>query len=101
MELIDVRTSDGSRHFARLPARATFDAFCAHVALLPGVEVLGSITENGGKPWMEFACRGHRFKVSSHDGLFHFDVCDPMCPDLILCQVVAHCERLLGGEAAG
>ena len=97
MELIDFRTTDGSRHFARLPNGATWDALGEHISLLFGAEIVNLVAGRREKAWMDFAYRGHRFSVSRHDGLLHFFVCDPLCPDVILFQVAAHCEKLLGG----
>ena len=99
MVLIDVRTSDGSRHFARLPAEATREALADHLLLLSGAEMTSLVTGNGGKPWMDFAYQGHRFSVSRHEDRFHFFVCDPLCPDVLLYQVASHFEQLFSGVA--
>ena len=99
MVLIDVRTSDGSRHFARLPARVTWEALRDHVSLLSGAELTNLVTDHGGRPWMDFAHQGHRFSVKGHDGRFHFVVRDPLCPDVLLYQVASHFEQLFSSVA--
>ena len=101
MKLIDVRTSDGSRQFVCLPNSATRQALREHVALLPGLEVVNFVAEGRAEAWLAFTYFGHRFAVRNGGGEFCFFVSDPRCSDLILYQVAAHCEQLLGGTAAG
>jgi hypothetical protein len=99
MRLVDQRTRDGSRHFARFPQAATWGAICDHVMLLPGAEMVNFVAEWPARAWLDFRFRRHRFLINARDGLFHLFVRDPQCPDLILYQVGYHFERLLGQPA--
>lgn len=98
MKLIDRRTDDGSRRFARLPKGATWEALRDHVAKLAGSEIEDLVVPRIEEPWLRFTYQGHRFLVRNHDGGFHFFVSDPLCSDMHLYRVASHCERLLGSE---
>jgi hypothetical protein len=96
MKLIDVRTADGSRHFACLRRTATWQAVGGHLALLPGAEVLNFIVHGVAEAWLDFAYHQHRFSIRQHGEECWFSVRDPQCSDLRLYQVAAHFEALLG-----
>jgi hypothetical protein len=100
MRLIDERTRDGSRHFARFPQAAAWATIGEHALLLPEAEMLNFVGDGQAPAWFDFRFRRHRFLIRARDGLFRLYVRDPQCPDLILYQVGYHFERLLG-EASG
>jgi len=100
MRLIDVRSSDGSRHFARLPKTAPWDALREHVARLSGVETVSLVVPGPIGPWLDFTFRGHFFRVHNGGQEFHFFVRDPRCSDVSLYQVASHCEKLLADPPA-
>jgi hypothetical protein len=97
MMLIDERAADGSRHFARLPKVTPWQVVRDHVLLLDSAKVINYVDEGIASPWLDFAFRGHRFLVHSHENQLRLFVCDPLCSDLILYEVGRHFERLLGG----
>jgi hypothetical protein len=99
MILLDERTADGSRHFARWPRAVTWAALCDHLRLLPDVEVVNLIGPHLDAAWLDFTFRGHRFAIHNHGSQFHFSVWDPQCSDMILYRVGRHFERLLGEVA--
>jgi hypothetical protein len=92
MQLIDIRTSDGSRHFVRLPKHVSWKALCEHIGLLPGDNFFSNWI---AQPRLEFTFRGHRFTVRDSGREFHFYVCDPRCSDVALYQLAYYCEQLL------
>jgi hypothetical protein len=96
MRIIDERTQDGSRHFARLPQAANWTAICQHTLLLPGAEMVNFVGDGLATAWLDFGFRQHQFRIKMQDGQFRLFVRDPQCPDLTLCQVGYHFERLLG-----
>jgi hypothetical protein len=95
MKLIDFRTADGSRHFACLPKKASWEALQEHIAQLPGLLVEQFSPGKSAGPCLSFSFRGHRFVV--HDGghEYHFFVRDPRCSDLSLYQLAYQCEQIL------
>ena len=95
MMLIDERTPDGSRHFARWPATATWREIRNHILSLPNAKTVNVIGEEIAAGWIDFTFRGHRFVIHHQDGNTRLIVRDPQCSDLILYQVGRHFERLL------
>lgn len=98
MKLIDERTPDGSRQFARLPKVAPWEIVRDHILLLGNARVVNFIGDEVAKPWFDFTFRGHRFLIHSHGNQFRLYVRDPQCSDLILYEVGVHLERLLGAR---
>jgi hypothetical protein len=94
MRLIDERAPDGSRHFACFPQVVDWAALCAHIRLLPGVEILNCVAEGLAHAWLDFRFRGQCFLVRLCNGLCRLTVRDPLCSDLILCQVGHYIEQL-------
>jgi hypothetical protein len=97
MRLIDARTTDGSRQFARLRKGATLQALRDHAALLPGLSIVSCFPGHADAGWFEFTYRGHSFAVRNGGSAYCFFVKDPRCPDISLYQVACHCEQLLAG----
>jgi hypothetical protein len=100
MRLIDVRTSDGSRHFACLPKTCDWKKLRDHIGQLQGLEFVNLVVGRPEDPWCDFTFRGPRFLIRNGGPYYHFFVGDPQCSDLLLFQVALHCERLLGPDAA-
>ena len=96
MKLIDERTPDGSRHFARLPKIASWETVRDYVLLLGSARVVNYVGEWPGQPWLDFTFRGHRFLIHCHENQLRLCVRDPQCSDLILYEVGLHFSRLLG-----
>ena len=96
MKLIDQRTPDGSRHFAKLPKVTPWEVVRDHVLLLGSAKVVNYVDEGLAKPWLDFTFRGHRFLIHCHENELRMFVRDPLCSDLILYEVGVHFERLLG-----
>ena len=96
MKLIDERTPDGSRHFAKLPKIAPWEVVRDHVLLLGSARVVNYVDDDLAQPWLDFTFRGHRFLIHCHENQFRLYVRDPQCSDLILYEVGLHFERLLG-----
>ena len=97
MELIDLRTEDGSRHFTSLPKTRTWHALRDHLLRLPGTQIVNFVAEEVTRAWIDFTFGKHRFSVMHRDDKFCFYVSDPLCPDLRLYQVAYHCEEFLCG----
>jgi hypothetical protein len=95
MRLLDERTADGSRHFARLPMAVDWSMVIGHASLLSGARIANSTGDEIASPWFDFLFRGHRFLVRSHEDHVRLSVSDPQCPDLLLFEVGVHFERLL------
>ena len=95
MKLIDERTPDGSRFFAKLPKIDPWEVVRDHVLLLGNAKVVNCVDESI-QPWLDFTFRGHRFVIHTHENQFRLYVHDPQCSDLILFEVGVHFERLLG-----
>ena len=100
MRLIDKRTRDGSRRFARLPWAAAWADVRDHALLLPNAEIVNFVDLGYAQPWLDFHFRRHRFLIRVRNGLLRLSVRDPQCPDLILYEVGHHFERLLGKPGA-
>jgi hypothetical protein len=98
MRLIDERTPDGSRHFARLPKITPWEVVQEHVLLLEGAKVVNFVGDGVGPAWLDFTYRGHRFVIHRHENQLNLFVHDPQCSDLILYQVGTHFQRLLAAE---
>ena len=100
MRLIDKRTRDGSRYFARLPRAAAWADLRDHALLLPNAEIVNFVDLGSARPWLDFYFRRHRFLIHARNGPLSLSVRDPQCPDLILYEVGHHFERLLGKPGA-
>ena len=96
MKLLDVRTSDGSRHFLCLPQNVTWRVLCRHLLRLEGTRIFNFVGCGMAAAWIDFGYRGNRFLVRNEGRDFSFFVRDPLCPDLTLFALALHCERLLG-----
>jgi hypothetical protein len=94
MKLIDERTPDGSRYFARLPKVAPWEVVRDHVLLLGNARVVNYVGNGPGEPWLDFTFRGHRFLIHAHENQFQLFVRDPQCSDLVLYEVGLHFEQL-------
>lgn len=95
MRLIDYRTSDGSRHFLRLPATAPWAALRDHVDKLPEVRVNHFSTDELAMFRLDFTFRRHRFVVNAQGGEYCFFVRDSRCSDVALFQLATYCAELL------
>jgi hypothetical protein len=95
MKLIDLRTADGSRHFARFRQAAPWAAVREHALLLPNAVLINCVGNEMAHAWLDFHFRRHRFLISAQEGYFHLFVRDPQCSDLLLFQVGCHFEQLL------
>jgi hypothetical protein len=96
MKLIDERTPDGSRYFAKLPTTGPWELVRNHVLLLRSAEVVNYVGNELARPWLDFTFRGHRFLIRSHESQIRLFVRDPQCSDLILYEIGVHFERLPG-----
>jgi len=94
MRLLDERTPDGSRHFARLPKIAPWEVVRDHVLLLRGAKIINDINRGAAATWLDFAYREHRFVIHCHESELRLYVHDPQCSDVVLFQVGSHLERL-------
>jgi hypothetical protein len=94
MMLIDERTPDGSRRFARLRTITPWEVVRDHVLLLENAKLVNFVGGQVTHGWLDFSFRGHRFLIHSHENLLHLYVHDPQCSDLILFQVGQHFEKL-------
>jgi len=94
MRLIDLRTTDGSRHFASLPRPADWSAMRDHVRGLSGAKTLCYFSEDRKSPRMDFSFRRHYFLIAPRGDSIELFVQDPQCPDLILYEVGRHFEQM-------
>ncbi|MEN6405539.1 MAG: hypothetical protein ABFC77_03610 [Thermoguttaceae bacterium] len=94
MRLIDQRTPDGSREFGCLPGVSDSLALRDHLLQLSGAESLQCVGSEDIALRLDFYFRRHHFLATVCHGLLRLFVHDPQCPDLILCEVLAHFERL-------
>ena len=85
---------DGSRHFVSIPEVCSFDEFHRHIESLSCTEITGYTTDNISEMWLDFTFRGHSFSVNNQFGDFWFFVTDSECPDVILKNLIEHCESL-------
>jgi hypothetical protein len=97
MKLLDHRTDDGSRHFARLPTPVHWQSLCDHLARLRGARIANCVLPGIAAPWVEFTYQGHRFLIRGQDGEVCLFVRDPQCSDVLVYRVATYCERLLRG----
>lgn len=100
MRLVDERTIDGSRRFARLTYAGDWpDLFqCAVASSNHGALPLANVSLQGNK--LCFCYRGYQFHVTRRDGELCLVVRDPLCCDLLLYQVACHFGKLLDGQTA-
>jgi hypothetical protein len=98
MKLIDERTPDGSRYFARLTHNTKLLAVRDHALLLRDAKVMNFVAEAVTRPWFDFTFRGHRFSIHSNNGELLLYVRDPQCSDLVLFEVGRHFEEICKGH---
>lgn len=94
-DLLEIKMSDGSRHFVDLPEVVFFDELYEHVEELEDVEITEFLTDGVVAVWLDFEFRGHKFSVTNQFGDYWFFVEDPNCPDEILLEIIEHFRRLL------
>lgn len=98
MKIFSIIMHDGSRHFESLPESIDWDDLRDHIALLPGAQITGFVTDQLFEVWIDFTYRGHRFSVNNPFDSYWFFVEDPQCPEEILIEVIAHCEQATGND---
>jgi hypothetical protein len=92
MKLIDERTEDGSRCFAQLTLAVGWEDVCKHLLTLPGAELTTPLSD---EPRGQFTLRygGHQFRADYRHGELSLVVCDPLCSDLLLFQIMHHLAK--------
>ncbi|MFZ5829327.1 MAG: hypothetical protein ACOY3P_04530 [Planctomycetota bacterium] len=91
LQLIDVRTADGSRVFLRLPLSIAGSRLVARVARLPEAAVINNLVESG---WFDFLYGEHRFLVRTDGRHWLLSVDDPRMSDVLLFRVA----RAIAGD---
>lgn len=94
-DLLEIKMTDGSRHFVDLPEVVFFDDFYDHTEELDGVEITEFITDGTIGMWLNFEFRAHEFSVTNQFGDYWFFVADAECPDETLLEVIEHYRYLL------
>lgn len=94
-DLLEIKMSDGSRHFVDMPEVVFFDEFADHVEELEGAEITEFLTDGVVDMWLDFEFSGHKFSVTTQLGDYWFFVEDASCPDEILIEVIDHFRQLL------
>jgi len=94
-DLLEVKMTDGSRHFVDLPEIVFFDEIYEHTEELDGAEIIEFITDGVIGMWLDFQFRGHKFSVTNQFGDYWFFVENPECPDEILIEIIEHFRQLL------
>jgi hypothetical protein len=94
--LLNFAMNDGSRHFASLPATASWYSVRDHAMTLPGATVTGFLCDEVTEAWIDFTYKGEAFTINDQFGEYWFCVTNPRCPESLLSEVAAHWERLLG-----
>lgn len=97
--LLNLRMSDGSRHFASLPEGRSWRALRHHLAQLPGVTLGELISDNVTEVWMDFRYENHEFTINSQSGDYWFFVRDPACPESALRHVREYCTQFLSSRS--
>jgi hypothetical protein len=93
--LLDIRTHDGSRHFAGLPESRSWNTLRSHLARLPGTEITAFVSDGVSEVWIDFSYAGESFTINNQLGEYWFFVADARAPEAVLERVVEHCASLL------
>jgi hypothetical protein len=96
-DLLEIKMSDGSRHFVDMPEVVFFDELADHVEELEDAEITEFLTNGVVEMWLDFEFSGHKFSVTNQMGDYWFFVQDAECPDEILLEVIDHFRKLLEG----
>jgi len=86
--LLDVRASDGSRHFAALPESIEWMELRGALTSKSGVIVTKFVSDRITQAIIDFTYRGHEFTVDTQFGEYWLFVRDAACPVEILTDVV-------------
>ena len=98
MEVLqDIRSHDGSRQFASLPATRDWYEVRDHTILLFGAELTGFVCDGVTESWIEFTCFGESFTINDQFGAYWFFVKNALCNQEHLLVVKARWASLLGG----
>lgn len=98
MRLIDERTPDGSRRFARVPWAGAWKNLFRHLFLLPGAAPADGAHADSLMEKLDFYFHGHQFQVVYCGEELHLVVRDPLCSDQLLFQVAYHLNKLPSGR---
>jgi hypothetical protein len=71
-DLLEIKMTDGSRHFVDLPEVVFFDEFYEHTEELEDVEITEFITDGVVGMWLDFEFREHKFSVTNQFGDYWF-----------------------------
>jgi hypothetical protein len=94
--LLDFVMNDGSRHFASLPATASWESVRDHAAALAGATITGFLCDGVTEAWIDFTYKGEAFTINDQFGEYWFFSTNPRCPESMLAEVATHWESLLG-----
>jgi len=95
IELINFITPGGSRNFMDLPGKIiAADDLYEYLGKLDGVKTKG-VAADFTEVWMDFSFRGYDFSINTQMGDYWFFAENPECPEEILLEIAAHCEKLL------
>ena len=97
--LLDIRTKDGSRKFASLPATRDWYAVRDHVQSLEGATLTEFLCDGVTEAWIDFAFQDESFTINDQFGEYWFFANNPACPEPSLHAVKAHWSALLGSGA--
>lgn len=95
IELINFITPGGSRNFMDLPCKIIgADDLYEYLGKLDGVKMKGAAADFT-EVWMGFSFRNYDFAINTQMGDYWFFAENPDCPQEILLEIAAHCEKLL------
>lgn len=94
--LLNLIMPDGSRHFGDAPMVLLWDDMRDHLQKLDGVVITGFVTDWVTEGWIDFDYKGFHFSANDQLGAYWLFVNDPRCPDDILLEVLARCEKQSG-----
>lgn len=95
IELINFLTPGGSLNFMDVPGEIIGgDDLYEYLGTLDGVEMKGA-TADFTEVWMDFSFRGYDFAINTQLGDYWFFAENPDCPQEILLEIAAHCQKLL------
>lgn len=95
MELINIRTHDGSRHFLALQLPRDWYGVRDHVERLNSAMLTGFLCDDITEAWIDFEYQRHNFTINDQFGEYWFFVSDPSCAVEILETVAEHFRSLI------
>lgn len=95
MEITNIISNDGSRHFLSVPERVQWEELRESVGKLNGAIETNYISDGVTEMWLDFTYKEQKFTVNNQFGEFWFFAEDAGCPEDLLKDLASYFQASL------